>query len=74
MSPCTALRSPESEKTKCQHVVEVFRKRIFCTNGHFLLHLIVEAAGCVESHSGVESACANNAATLILDKIHDVGH
>lgn len=38
-------------------------------------HLVVEAAGCVEIHAGVEFACAYNAAvTSMFDKVHDLGH
>lgn len=50
----------------------------YCTNSHPFTtrtHLIVEAAGCVEIHAGVESAGAHNAAVVMLmDNVHNLGH
>lgn len=40
-----------------------------------VLHLIVEAAGCVEIHFGIESARAYDAAVVTtMDKVHYVWH
>lgn len=52
-------------------------KRNFLYSGPFTTqaHRIVEAAGCVELHGGVDFACAYNAAVpAMIGKEHNLGH
>lgn len=61
------------KKAKYQHGVEVFTIETVPVTTR--THLRVEAAGCVEIHAGVESACACNAAVIVMfHKEHHLGH